>query len=49
VNLAFTGVPVAAGRHRVELRYDPRGFQAGSWLSLAAALIWAGGEWRARR
>ena len=49
VNLAFTGVPVTAGRHRVELRYDPRGFQAGSWLSLAAVLIWAGGEWRARR
>ncbi len=48
VNLAFTGVPVTSGRHRLELRYDPRGVQAGWWLSLVAAAIWVSGEWRAR-
>jgi hypothetical protein len=48
VNLAFTGVRVPAGRHRIELRYDPRAYQAGWWMSILAALAWMGGEWRAR-
>ena len=48
VNLAFTGVDVAPGRHRVELRYDARGFQAGWTTSVAAALIWIVGGWRSR-
>jgi hypothetical protein len=45
-----TGVPVAAGRHRVELRYRPPGFRAGMFISLAVliALIAAAlGGWLA--
>ena len=48
VNLAFTGVEVAAGLHRVELRYDARGFQAGWTASAAAMVIWIVGGWRSR-
>jgi hypothetical protein len=48
VNLAFTGVEVAAGPHRVELRYDARGFQAGWTASAAAMVIWMVGGWRSR-
>jgi hypothetical protein len=48
VNMAFTGVPVGPGRHRVELRYDPRGFQAGWTASAAAAAIWIVGGWHTR-
>jgi hypothetical protein len=48
VNLAFTGVDVTAGRHRIELRYDPRGYQAGLATSAAALLIWIVGGWRSR-
>jgi uncharacterized membrane protein YfhO len=49
VNLAFTGVEVAPGRHRVELRYDTRGFQAGWTVSAATVVIWIVGGWRSRR
>lgn len=48
VNLAFTGVDVARGRHHVELRYDARGFQAGWTTSAAAVVIWILGGWRSR-
>jgi hypothetical protein len=48
VNLAFTGVDVAPGRHRVELRYDAQGFQAGWTTSAAAVVIWIVGGWRSR-
>jgi len=48
VNLAFTGVDVTPGQHRVELRYDARGFQAGWTASAAAIVIWIVGGWRSR-
>jgi hypothetical protein len=47
-----TGVPVAAGRHRVELRYRPPGFRAGvviSLVTLVALIAAALGGWLARR
>jgi len=40
VNLAFTGVPVSAGRHRIELKYDTRSFWWGAGLSLLTLAIW---------
>jgi hypothetical protein len=46
VNLAFTGVPVPAGRHRIELRYDPQGVRAGWIVSAAALMFWAATAWR---
>jgi len=48
VNLAFTGVPVTAGMHRVELRYDNRPLQAGAGLSAVTLLAWAFTTWRSR-
>jgi hypothetical protein len=48
VNLAFTGVDVTPGRHRVELHYDARGFQAGWTTSAATVLIWILGGWRSQ-
>jgi hypothetical protein len=37
VNHAQIGVPLAAGTHRVALRYRARGLVAGAWLAAAAA------------
>jgi hypothetical protein len=37
VNGAFRGVPVPAGTHEVELRYEPGPFRAGVWVALVAA------------
>ena len=41
-NIAFTAVPVRAGRHRVELRYVPSEFYAGSGVSLLTLMTWLG-------
>ena len=48
-NVAFTAVPVPAGRHLVELRYVPRRFRAGLVVSIATVGVWIGAAgWRAR-
>ena len=44
VNLAFTGVPVSAGRHRIELKYDTRSFWWGAALSVLTLAIWLTAE-----
>jgi len=41
-NIAFTAVPVRAGHHRVELRYVPSEFYAGSGVSLLTLMTWLG-------
>jgi hypothetical protein len=46
VNLAFTGVPVAAGSHRVELKFDMRWFWWGTAVSALTLLIWLTAERR---
>jgi hypothetical protein len=48
VNLTFTGVPVSAGRHRIELQYDMRTFWWGAGLSVLTLAIWLQAERRAR-
>lgn len=48
-NYLFRGVLVPAGKSVVEFRYEPRSFQAGAGLSLAAFIVLAGLVWRARR
>lgn len=40
-NLAFTAVPVPAGRHRVELQFVPRSFHAGIVATAFTAIAWA--------
>ena len=40
VNVAFTAVPVPAGRHRVELRYVPNSFYAGAAISSLSLIGW---------
>ena len=40
VNLTFTGVPVPAGTHRVELRYDTRSVWWGTGLSVFTLVVW---------
>jgi hypothetical protein len=46
VNLTFTGVPVSAGRHRIELQYDMRTFWWGAGLSVLTLLVWLRAEAR---
>jgi hypothetical protein len=46
VNMAFTGVPVSAGRHRIELRYDMRSFWLGAGVSVLTLVIWLVAERR---
>ena len=41
-NLAFTAIPVSAGRHRIELRYRPTRFYAGLGITIATLGIWLG-------
>ena len=41
-NLAFTAIPVPAGRHRIELRYRPTRFYAGLAITIATLGIWLG-------
>lgn len=50
-NLAFTAVPVEAGRHVIELRYVPRRFYVGITVSILTLAVWlaAGRAGRARR
>jgi len=40
-NVAFRGVALPAGRHRVEMRYRPRGLRAGLMLSGAGLMAFA--------
>lgn len=42
VNVAFTGIPVASGRHRVVMRYRTPGLDAGLAVSGVAVLLFAG-------
>jgi uncharacterized membrane protein YfhO len=48
-NVAFTAVPVAAGVHRVELRYVPTSFWRGASISAATLVLWPAGALIARR
>jgi uncharacterized membrane protein YfhO len=41
-NLAFTAVPVPAGRHLVELRHVPTAFHRGLWIGVLTMVVWAG-------
>jgi uncharacterized membrane protein YfhO len=47
-NLAFTAVPVPAGRHRVELRYMPSSFNTGLVVSALTMVAWTGAAVLAR-
>ena len=49
VNLAFTGVPVSAGTHRIELKYDTRSFWWGAGLFVLTITIWLRAERRGRQ
>jgi hypothetical protein len=49
VNLAFTGVLVPAGTHRIDLRYDTRSFWWGTGLSVFTLVAWLGAETFRRR
>ena len=42
VNGIFQGVFLPAGRHQVDLRFEPASFQWGAWISLAGLLLMAG-------
>jgi hypothetical protein len=46
--LAFTAVPVPAGRHRVELRYVPSSLHVGAAISSLTLVGWLGVSWRTR-
>jgi hypothetical protein len=48
VNLAFTGVAVPAGAHRIELRYDMRSFWWGTGLTVVTLFSWLFAERRVR-
>jgi hypothetical protein len=48
VNMAFTGVPVSAGRHRIELRYDIRSFWVGAGVTVLTIVFWLIAERRSR-
>lgn len=37
---AFRGIPIAAGTHQVELRYEPRSLKYGLWTTAASLLAW---------
>jgi uncharacterized membrane protein YfhO len=48
VDFAFRGIPLAAGAHTVELRYEPRSLDIGLWLTGASVAFWIGvAVWRA--
>jgi uncharacterized membrane protein YfhO len=46
VNLAFTGIPVSGGHHRIELQYDMRFFWWGAGITVLTLLIWLAAERR---
>jgi uncharacterized membrane protein YfhO len=49
-DLAFSGVFVPAGSHRVELRYIPTSFEWGLAVSVVTLLAWLGlWTWTRRR
>jgi hypothetical protein len=48
-NVAFTAIPVPAGRHRVELRYVPVSFFLGAGITTATIFAWAILAWRRHR
>jgi hypothetical protein len=48
VNLAFTGILVPAGAHRIELRYDMRSFWWGTGLTVVTLFSWLFAERRVR-
>jgi hypothetical protein len=48
VNLAFTGIPVTAGVHRIELRASATSFWLGSGFTAMTAVFWGVGAWRTR-
>jgi len=41
-NMAFTAVPVPAGTHTLELRYEPGSFRLGVAISALTLIVWAG-------
>ncbi|MEO2169678.1 MAG: YfhO family protein, partial [bacterium] len=47
-DVAFRGVPLPAGQHRVEFRYRPLSFRAGAWLFLFGMAASIFGLWRDR-
>ncbi len=48
-NFLFRAVCLPAGRHRVELRYEPRAFRIGLAITLGTAAVLAVAGWRGRR
>ena len=47
VDFAFRGIPLTAGAHIVELRYEPRSLDIGLWLTGSAIALWIGiAVWR---
>lgn len=40
VNLAFTGIPVSSGNHRIELKFDMRSIWWGAGVTSLTLLIW---------
>ena len=44
-DVAFTAVPVPAGRHVIELRYVPRRFQTGLVVSVVTLTTWVVAAW----
>jgi hypothetical protein len=49
VNLAFTGIPVTAGTHRIELRADAASFWTGAGVTVLTLIGWTIHGWRAHR
>ena len=41
-NVAFTGIPVSPGTHRIELLYVPRSFYVGLAVTALTLLCWIG-------
>jgi uncharacterized membrane protein YfhO len=48
VNNTFRGLPLAAGRHVLELKFRPVIFYIGAGISLLVFLFISGGLWRLR-
>ena len=49
VDYTFRGVPVPAGEHHVQLRYDPRSVRLGALVSLCAVIVIGLAAWLPRR
>lgn len=48
-NHAFRAVPLAKGKHRFVMAYEPAGLAAGVWISVLASLAWGTAWWFTRR